>query len=120
MVFEDNVIFSANEQIGSHSVTKYDELSTTVSWSVPVTDAKFEVPIVRGMGYATALYEKISPKVTLPNMITVNDQSSGEVSGKFHIISIKTTFKNYEYYEIMFSNKPICSSCSKYKSRYKV
>ena len=93
MVFEDNVIFSANEQIGSHSVTKYDELSTTVSWNVPVTDAKFEVPIVRGMGYATALYEKISPKVTLPNMITVNDQSSGEVSGKFHIISIKTTLK---------------------------
>ena len=64
---------------------------------VPVTDAKFEVPIVRGMGYATALYEKISPKVTLPNMVTVNDQSSGEVSGKFHINFVLIVLKKYNY-----------------------
>ena len=80
MVFEDNIIFSANEQIGGHSIKAYDELSVTVAWDVG--DGKFEVPIVRGMAYATALYEKMSPKVTIPNMITVNDQTSGEVSGK--------------------------------------
>ena len=81
MVFEDNIIFSANEQIGGHSIKAYDELSVTVAWDVQVADAKFEVLIVRGMAYATALYEKMSPKVTIPNMITVNDQTSGEVSG---------------------------------------
>ena len=86
MVFEDNIIFSANEQIGGHSVTKYDELSVTVSWDVQVADAKFEVPIVRGMAHATALYEKLSPKVTIPNMVTVNDQNSGTVSGKRYYI----------------------------------
>ena len=79
MVFEDNIIFSANEQIGGHSIKAYDELSVTVAWDVG--DGKFEVPIVRGMAYATALYEKMSPKVTIPNMITVNDQTSGQVSG---------------------------------------
>ena len=80
MVFEDNIIFSANEQIGGHSIKAYDELSATVAWDVG--DGKFEVPIVRGMAYATALYEKMSPKVSIPNMITVNDQTSGQVSGK--------------------------------------
>ena len=89
MVFEENIIFSANEEIGSHSVTKYDELSVTVSWDVQVADAKFEVPIVRGMAYATAFYEKLSPKVTIPNMVSVNDQNSGTVSG------IKTLFKKF-------------------------
>ena len=94
MVFEENIVFSANEQIGGHSVTKYDELSVTVSWDVQVADAKFEVPIVRGMAYATALYEKLSPKVTIPNIVTVNDQNSGTVSGIKTIIKCFRTFTN--------------------------
>ena len=76
MVYEDNIIFSANEEVGSHSITKYDELSVTVSWNGPTLDAKFETPVVRGMAYASVLYEKLSPKITIPNLIAVNAQAN--------------------------------------------
>merc|ERR1712223_540646 len=61
-----------------------------------------EVPVVRGMAHATALYEKLSPKVTIPNMVTVNDQNSGTVSGSRFEIKL-----NNNQFWILYSSSDI-------------
>jgi endo-1,3(4)-beta-glucanase len=51
MAFVDNLVMSSTGDLGSHSVSAYDELSVTVAWSGGMT-----APMVRGMPYATAQY----------------------------------------------------------------
>ena len=57
MAFVDNLILSASEDVGTHSVTSYDELSVTVGWN------GLEAPIVRGMPYATMKYNERTPSL---------------------------------------------------------
>ena len=84
MTYHRGIILSANEQLGSHSVIKYDELSATVSWSGPDPDIKFEAPLVRGMAYASVLYEKLAPKLIIGNLVSVNGETNGQVSGMYN------------------------------------
>ena len=57
MAFVDNLIMSATENVGAHSVNSYDELSVTVGWN------GMEAPIVRGMPYATVKYNGKTPSI---------------------------------------------------------
>ena len=57
MAFVDNLIMSASEDVGGHSVNSYDELSVTVGWN------GLEAPIVRGMPYATMKYREKTPRL---------------------------------------------------------
>ena len=57
MAFVDNLIMSATENVGTHSVNSYDELSVTVGWN------GMEAPIVRGMPYATMKYRGKTPSL---------------------------------------------------------
>ena len=68
--YDDDVILSAKEDLGSHEVTKYDDLSVTVTWS-----SGYEAPIVRGMPYATVYYDSITPVLTFSaNILTVEGE----------------------------------------------
>merc|ERR1739838_679705 len=69
-------IMSASENLGNHQVTKYDELSVTVTWMPG--GAKFETPVVRGMPYATVLYENMTPSLRFGGAVL---SPSGQVSG---------------------------------------
>ena len=57
MAFVDNLIMSAAEDVGGHTVNSYDELSVTVGWN------GLEAPIVRGMPYATMKYKEKTPRL---------------------------------------------------------
>ena len=57
MAFVDNLIMSAAEEIGGHSIKSYDELSVTVGWN------GLEAPVVRGMPYATMKYDGKTPSL---------------------------------------------------------
>jgi len=76
VTFHDNVIMSAKENIGNHQVTKYDELSVTVTW-MP-SGGIFKAPVVRGMPYATVFYENLTPSIRFGGAVL---SPSGPVSG---------------------------------------
>ena len=66
MGFADNLIMSAQEGPGTHTVTAYDELSVTVGWA----ENGMVAPIVRGMPYATVKYTGLTP--SLRYLIVIN------------------------------------------------
>ena len=68
---------SANENLGGHQVSKYDELSVTATWMPG--GGKFETPVVRGMPYTTVFYENLTPVLTFGGAVL---SPSGQVSGK--------------------------------------
>ena len=70
--FLDNLIKTSQAGLGSRVVTKYDDLSVTMTW-----DNGAEAPIVRGMPYATLLYTELTPIMRFGHAIT-----SFEASGK--------------------------------------
>jgi len=72
MAFVDNLIMSAAEDVGAHSVKSYDELSVTVGWN------GLEAPIVRGMPYATVKYSGKTPSLRFGGAVM---SPSGQVSG---------------------------------------
>merc|ERR1711936_1019018 len=97
VAFSDNVIMSASENIGNHQVTKYDELSATVTWMPG--GGKFEAPIVRGMPYATVFYENMTPSLRFGGAVL---SPSGQVSGS----RVEVTLNNGQKW-IVYSSSDI-------------
>merc|ERR1712142_276365 len=95
VAFTDNVVMAATENIGSHQVTKYDELSVTVTWS----DGRFEAPIARGMPYATVFYDNLTPSLRFGGAVL---SPSGQVSGE----KIEVTLNNEQHW-IIYASSPI-------------
>ena len=52
----DDLIITAEEDLGSRKLDKYDDMSATMSWTGGLKTA-----IVRGMPYATVWYENMTP-----------------------------------------------------------
>ena len=77
----NNVLFGADEKLGKRNVDQSDEFSATLSWATPSDGGKFVAPIVRGMAYATVVYEKLTPVLTFQDMVSVNGKRRGQVSG---------------------------------------
>ena len=75
------VLFGAKEELGKRTVDQSDELSATLSWATTSNGGKFIAPIVRGMAYATVVYEKLTPVMTFQDMVSVNGKRRGQVSG---------------------------------------
>ena len=73
MAFNDNLGMSSVEGQRSHTVTSYDELSVTVTWSNGLS-----APIVRGMPYVTMFYDNKTPSLKFGGAIL---SPSGQVSG---------------------------------------
>ena len=61
---------SAQEDLGGHVVTNFDDLSVTVTWA-----NGFEAPIVRGMPYATIMYDGLTPVLKFGHAILGNEGS---------------------------------------------
>merc|ERR1719153_2009029 len=93
VAFTDNVVMAAQENIGNHQVTKYDELSVTVTWS----GGRFETPIVRGMPYATVIYDNLTPSLRFGGAVL---SPSGQVSGE----KIEVTLNNEQHWIIYASS----------------
>ena len=55
---------SAQEDLGDRTVTKYDDLSVTMTWQNGI-----QAPIVRGMPYATVFYNNLTPKLTFGHAV---------------------------------------------------
>ena len=91
----DNIILSASEGLGSHQVRDYDELSVTVEWS-----AGLEAPVVRGMPYATVLYENLTPAIKFGHAVL-----SVTGSGSRHEVTLNNQQKwiLYSSSEILFT-----------------
>ena len=70
--FLDNLIMTAQEGLGGHVATKYDDLSVTMSW-----DGGAEAPIVRGMPYATVIYSGLTPVMRFGHAI-LSFEGSGQ------------------------------------------
>ena len=66
----DNLVMSAQENLGGHELASYDELSVTMSWA-----NGFEAPIVRGMPYATIFYTGLTPVMRFGHAILSFDGS---------------------------------------------
>ena len=62
--FLDNLVMAAQEGLGGHEATKYDDLSVTMSWQ-----SGAEAPIVRGMQYATMFYTGLTPLIKFGHAI---------------------------------------------------
>ena len=86
---------AAQENIGNHQVTKYDELSVTVTWM----GGRFETPIVRGMPYATVMYDNLTPSLRFGGAVL---SPSGQVSGE----KIEVTLNNEQHW-IIYASSPI-------------
>ena len=95
MAFTDNVVMAAKEHIGTHQVTKYDELSVTVTWSA----GRFEAPIVRGMPYATVFYDNLTPSLRFGGAVLSPSQ---QVSGTKILVTL-----NNEQKWIIYASSPI-------------
>ena len=91
----DNIVLSASEGLGSHHVRDYDELSVTVRWS-----AGLEAPVVRGMPYATVLYENLTPAIKFGHAVL-----SVTGSGSRHEVTLNNQQKwiLYSSSEILFT-----------------
>ena len=59
LAYTDDLVMSAEEDLGVRKLDKYDDMSATMSWAGGLRTA-----IVRGMPYATVWYENIIPKLT--------------------------------------------------------
>ena len=70
--FLDNLIMTAQEGLGGHVATKYDDLSVTMSW-----EGGAEAPIVRGMPYATVFYTGLTPVMRFGHAI-LSVEGSGQ------------------------------------------
>ena len=64
LAYADDLIMSAEEDLGVRKLDKYDDMSATMSWAGGLKTA-----IVRGMPYATVWYENIIPKLTFGSPI---------------------------------------------------
>jgi len=65
--FDDTLAFGATEMAHSsgatHEIEAHDGLSVTVAWSAGGS-GRMSTPLVRGMPYATAIYEHLTPLIT--------------------------------------------------------
>merc|ERR1712012_544061 len=84
MAFVDNLIMSATENVGAHSINSYDELSVTVGWN------GMEAPIVRGMPYATMKYSGKTPSLRFGGAVL---SPSGQLSGSRFEVSLNNNQK---------------------------
>jgi len=64
LAYVDNLVMSAQEDLGDRTVTKYDDLSVTMTWQNGI-----QAPIVRGMPYATVFYNNLTPKLTFGHAV---------------------------------------------------
>ena len=62
---------SAQEDLGDRTVTKYDDLSVTMTWQNGI-----QAPIVRGMPYATVFYNNLTPKLTFGHAVVAFNEAS--------------------------------------------
>ena len=69
-----NWTLGAAEPLGAHQVVDFDPLSVTVSWA----QGGFTAPVVRGMAYATAFYNGLTPRFTTGHaVLSVNGVPPG-------------------------------------------
>lgn len=81
-VFLHNLSFSSVEPLKDHALAGYDLLSVTVNWRGS-GGGRMQAPLVRGMPYATMLYEGLTPRLATQHVIlSVNDESRSPVTGR--------------------------------------
>jgi len=71
LAYVDNLVMSAQEDLGDRTVTKYDDLSVTMTWQNGI-----QAPIVRGMPYATVFYNNLTPKLTFGHAVVAFNEAS--------------------------------------------
>jgi len=71
LAYVDNLVMSAQEDLGDRTVTKYDDLSVTMTWQNGI-----QAPIVRGMPYATVFYNNLTPALTFGHAVMAFTQAS--------------------------------------------
>ena len=82
MGFLDNWVVGATEDLGTRALSKRDHFSATMNYQNGL-----EIPLVRGMPYATFKYTGLTPTLTTIHVIlSVNGGTEGEATGtKFNI-----------------------------------
>jgi len=100
------VVLGANEAFSGHAVTSWDQLSVTVTYKTG--SGSMATPIVYGMAYATALYDGVTPKLSIPVGVgTVNGMASGTVTGtRFDLL-----LKNNQHW-ILYTSASVSLSVS--------
>lgn len=75
--FHDNWVVGAAEGLGARTLKKYDQMSATMQW-----ESGFEVPLVRGMAYASFIYEGKTPSLNTIHAIgSINGGMEDSVTG---------------------------------------
>ena len=82
MSFLDNWIVGATEDLGTRALSKRDHFSATMKYQNGL-----EIPLVRGMPYATFKYTGLTPTLTtIHTILSVNGGTDGTATGtKFNI-----------------------------------
>ena len=78
----DVVSLGAHEDPSGRKIFKHDMLSVTVRWSAG--SGHFDVPLVRGSPYATALYTRVTPELKFASggVLKVDGTAPGEGSAR--------------------------------------
>jgi endo-1,3(4)-beta-glucanase len=76
-MYQDNLVLGALAPLSDRALTAHDELSVTMSWQAG-NGTSLSAPLVRGMPYASVMYDGLRPRVATPHAITsVNGQAPG-------------------------------------------
>jgi endo-1,3(4)-beta-glucanase len=87
-VFNHDLSFETVEALKDRTVADYDLLSVTMRWQ-GVPSGSMTAPVVRGMPYATMVYEGLTPRIESAHAITsVNKGAPSPVSGDRFEISL--------------------------------
>lgn len=104
-VFNHDISFETIEQLSSHEVTGYDALSVTMRWS-GAAGGSMTAPLVRGMPYATVVYDALAPRIESAHAITsVNDGAPSPVTADRFTVALNNgqTWVVYASEEITFN-----------------
>lgn len=86
-VFERDVAFGATEALGVRVVTGYDDLSVTLRWPA-ASGGSLVAPIVRGMAYVTAKYDRLTPTIGSAHAIlTVDGAPPAATTGERFVVA---------------------------------
>lgn len=95
-VFNHDLSFGATEAIISRAVTAHDLLSFTAEWNAGA--GTMTAPVVRGMPFATMVYDALTPKLeTAHTILSVNGSQTSPVSGDAFSLALNNgqTWKLY-------------------------
>jgi endo-1,3(4)-beta-glucanase len=91
-------IFGAVESLDGHQVTKFDDLSVTVTWTGG--SKTLQAPIVYGMPYASAKYDGLTPNLQAAAGVAITQVNDAKAAGTLTAQKLTVVLNNGQTWNV--------------------